>query len=69
MRYFMLSLAAATMLGLGAAHAAQPAMRGHQPGAEAHQTPTDRRILADADGSGADVQANPDFHRGTTRHS
>jgi hypothetical protein len=69
MRYFMLSLAAATMLGLGAAQAAQPAMRGHQPGAEAHQTPTDRRTLAEGDGSGADVQANPNFHGGATRHA
>jgi hypothetical protein len=69
MRYFMLSLAAASLLGLGAAQAAQPAMKGHQPGAGAHQTPTAHRILAEADGSGADVQANPDFHGGAMRRS
>jgi hypothetical protein len=58
MRKFMMAAAAATMLGLGAAQAAQPAMKGHQPGAEAHVKPTAHRILADSEGSGADVRAN-----------
>jgi hypothetical protein len=58
MRRFTLAIAAATMLGLGAAQAAQPAAKGHQPGAREHLQPTAHRILADADGSGADVQAN-----------
>jgi hypothetical protein len=46
-----------SMLGLGAAHAQQSAMKGHQPMAREHHQPTAHRLLADADGSGADVQA------------
>ncbi len=72
MRHFTLAIAAATMLGLGAAQAAQPAFKGHQPGAREHLRPTAHHILAQAasqpvrahvilaegDGSGADVRAN-----------
>ena len=59
MHHFMLAFAAATLLGLGAAQAAQPAVKGHQPGAWAHLQPTAHRtILADAEGAGADVAAN-----------
>ncbi len=69
MRHFMLALAGAAMLGVGAAQAAQPTMKGHQPGAEAHLKPTAHRVLAEADGSGADIQANPNTHNGATRHA
>ncbi len=69
MRHFMLALAGAAMLGVGAAQAAQPTVKGHQPGAEAHRNPTAHRILADSDGSGADVQANPNFHHGATHRT
>jgi hypothetical protein len=58
MRYFTLAIAMATMLGLGAAHAQQAAMKGHQPMAREHHQPTAHRLLAEGDGSGADVQAN-----------
>ncbi len=58
MRYFTLAIAAATMLGLGAAQAQQSAEKGHQPMAREHQQPSAHRLLADGDGSGADVQAN-----------
>jgi hypothetical protein len=69
MRNFILTLAVASMLGLAAAQAAQPANKSHQAGAEAHRQPTAHRILADADGAGADVRANPNFHNGSTRRS
>jgi hypothetical protein len=58
MRYFTLALAMASMLGLSAAHAQQSAMKGHQPMARGHHQPSEHRLLADGDGSGADVQAN-----------
>ncbi len=58
MRHFTLALAMATMLGLTAAQAQQPAMKGHQPMAREHHQPTAHRLLADAENSGADVQAN-----------
>jgi hypothetical protein len=58
MRYFTLAIAMATMLGLGAAHAQQAAMKGHQPMAREHHQPTEHRLLAAGDGSGADVWAN-----------
>ncbi len=72
MRHFTLAIAAAAMLGLGAAQAAQPTVKGHQPGARAHLQPTAHHILAQAesrgarthatliagDGAGADVRAN-----------
>jgi len=48
----------ASMLGLGAAHAQQAAMKGHQPMAREHRQPTAHSLLAEGDGAGADVQAN-----------
>ncbi len=58
MRHFTLAIAAATMIGLGAAHAEQPAVRGHQPGAREHHQPTAHRILADVQGSGVDLRTS-----------
>jgi hypothetical protein len=58
MRNFTLAIAGATMLGLVAAQAAVPAMKGNQPGAGIHHQPTAHHMLADGEGSGADVAAN-----------
>ncbi len=58
MRYFTLAIAMATMLGAGAAQAQESAMKGHQPMARGHHQPTAHRVLAEGDGSGADVRAN-----------
>ncbi len=58
MRHFIVALAAMTILGLGAAQASQAAVKGHQPGSREHLQPTAHRILADAEGAGADVVAN-----------
>jgi hypothetical protein len=57
MRYFTLAIAMATMLGLGAAHAQQAAMKGHQPMAGEHRRPSAHSLLAAGDGAGADIQA------------
>jgi formate-dependent phosphoribosylglycinamide formyltransferase (GAR transformylase) len=63
MRHFTLAIAAATMLGLGAAQAAQPAVKGHQPGAREHQQPTAHRILAAAERSGDEVRVTSHLWR------
>jgi hypothetical protein len=53
MRHFMIAIAAVSMLGLGAAQAAQPTMKGHQPGAREHMQPTAHRVLAEGEQLGA----------------
>lgn len=58
MRNFTLAIAAATMLGLAAAQAAVPNVKGHQPLAGTHHQPTAHHVLADGDGAGADVASN-----------
>ncbi len=49
MRNFTIAIAAVSMLGMAAAHAAQPSVKGHQPGAEPHHQPTAHRILAEGE--------------------
>jgi hypothetical protein len=57
MRYFTLALAMMSIIGIGAAQAQQSAMKGHEPIARGHRQPTAHRILAEAVGTGADIQA------------
>jgi len=67
MRHFMFALAGAAMLGLGAARAAEPAVKGHQPVAWEHRS-AGHRILVEADGPVTDARANPNTpHSGIRR--